>query len=129
MVIPFTAGAGIEATEELEKIALMMVKGITEAVEKNGQPFKLLNQDQTQTADFILQGHVVEIGKMKKGLGAWWGKPQPKFLGVEATIVDRKTGKVISRFVTRRESTEMDYRILGRELGREIGQSLIANMD
>ena len=131
LIVPFTAGSAVEATEELDKIALMMVKGIAETVAESGKSVEIVDGEQANKVDFILRGHVTEIEETGGGLSRWWGKPQQKILGVEVALVDYKTNRVVAHFVQQKESAQpnVNYRTLGLELGREIGQSLVSKMN
>ena len=65
-VIPFTPGVGVEANEELDKIALMVVKGISEAFEEKQSQFTVLTAENAEIAELIVTGHVNHIGDFNK---------------------------------------------------------------
>ncbi len=126
VVVPFTAGVGVEATQELETIALMIVRGIADAMEESRGKLEVLTPDRLEEADFVIQGHVTELDKEDDGL-MFWNKAQKKSLAVEALIRDLKTGRGITNFSTRKEveDSQTGFLQLARQLGEEIGQELL----
>jgi len=123
LAVPFKAGVNVEATDNLDIVALRIVKGISDAIEQTGVPIEILTSANSDEAKFILQGHIVEMktsGNMKKFLL----RGKDIVLGVEGQMVDKKTKKVVLYFKDRIKAKLRDksYRVLGQEIGYGIGQ-------
>src|SRR3989338_2535899 len=70
LVIPFEAGANVEATADLDKMSLMIVKGLIEDFEDRNLSFEIVNSDDAEKADYVVKGHVTKFDKIK-GLKRW----------------------------------------------------------
>ena len=129
LLVPFSAGPLVEATDELDKVTLTIIKGISEAVDESGKPLKLM-EDRNQGPDFMLKGHVVEMKESSAGIGSLWGSPRRKLLGIEANLIDAKTERMICHFSDRKGQARpgITFRALGLELGRALGQSLASKI-
>lgn len=132
VVIPFKAGVGVEATEALDKIALMIVKGISDAFasEGGGHHLQLLTVEDSQKADMIIQGHVTAMEHPSK-IGRWILFKDTKKLGVEGKMTDAQTGEVILSFSDHAVSGAQreDHTQLGYRIGKNIGRFISAGME
>lgn len=122
LIVPFKAGAGVAADEETNRISLMFVKGMSEAVE-SGFSFKLASSVTAQDFDFILKGYITEISQ-SSGPKRWFSGSKRKSLGIEGKIVEYKTDHVVYHFSRRQvlEDKEKDLKSVAYDLGREVGQ-------
>ncbi len=128
LIVPFTAGVNIEANEELKKVALMIVKGITEAIqEKNESRFELLFFEEAGQAQLVIEGHITKLTSPSRisqmGLG-----DKKISLGVEGDMVDLETGEKILIFNDERKADRKTstYQDLAYGIGRSIGNALMA---
>ncbi len=122
LIVPFRAGVGVEETTNLQKISLLIVKGISEVIEENNLPFTVLNASNAQSADLIMKGHVTrfsETGKTKK----WLPTQKKVSFGIEGDIVDRETGNVILHFSHQKIAREKneDIKSLALNVSRDVG--------
>ena len=126
LIIPFRAGPGVVATEELDRISLMFVKGVIEILEKNSSPFKILNASNADTADLVMKGHVVRFAELGKKR-SWIPIARSLDLSFEGKIIERETGRVVFYFARRRTSPPKfgDYKSMAYDMGKEIGQFLL----
>ncbi|MBF0331867.1 MAG: hypothetical protein HQL17_08005 [Candidatus Omnitrophica bacterium] len=65
---PFVAGVDAEAGDALDRLALLMVKGLSDGLAEDGK-FTLVTGDDASQAGFIIKGHIEQFktrGKIKK---------------------------------------------------------------
>ena len=126
LIIPLRAGAGVPATEELDKISLMFVKGAIEALQKGHSPFKILNASNAESADLIIKGHVIRLSE-SQGLKRWIKKEKRLDLGVDAEMIDEKTGQTVLYFLRQKTAIQKseDYKSMAYDLGQDIGQFIL----
>jgi hypothetical protein len=115
--MPLSAGADAEATQELDRLALVMVKGFAEAASR-GAIFELVSGDDAVHADILIKGHVEEYkvrGHFKKTVT----------LKVRADVRDARNDDVIALVYAQRVCPkkqrdlelafyEMGYSLAGR---------------
>ncbi len=94
IVVPFTAGIGVEANQDLDLVSLWIVKGIISTVNRYGAHFKILPAEEADKADLIIQGHITRREKTQTGQ-KWMFRPQEMILSVEARMTERKTGNLV----------------------------------
>lgn len=123
-VIAFSAGENIEADEELDKIALMIIRGLADSLETS--PLEVVFEDEAKEADFIIEGHVTKMLSPSK-LKRWVMQKRKIELGVEGKMVDQKNGKTVAVF-TDSQRGRADYRQLGFAIGQDIGNFLRQQM-
>ncbi len=125
VIIPFQAGDGVEATDQLDKAALMLVKGIADLLEKEGAPFKVLTDENAADADFIIKGHITKISKPSLARRWLFGNSRIS-LEVEGRMVEARSGRSILVFAhgQRARVREKDHKQLGYLLGEDIARFL-----
>jgi hypothetical protein len=67
--MPFSAGADAEAGDTLDRVALMMVKGVSDALSEGGSGFVLVDGQDAANADVVIRGHIEQFklqGTFKK---------------------------------------------------------------
>ncbi|MCA9407640.1 MAG: hypothetical protein KC733_03035 [Candidatus Omnitrophica bacterium] len=126
LVVPFRAGADVEANEELDHIALMFVKGLSEVLMENESPFEIVMADQAAAADFIIVGHIIDIDHSSR-FGKWVGKKEKVSLSVKGKLLERSTDKALFYFEDAREEDRVlvDHKQLGYIVGHRIGEFLL----
>lgn len=126
VVVPFRAGVGVEATDELDKIALMIVKGVADLLKKEGAHFEVMTGENADQADFLIQGHITHRAGAS-GLRRWILRSKTIELGIEAKMMDIATQQTILVFTQRKETTKKarDYRELGYEIGEDLGRFIL----
>jgi hypothetical protein len=66
---PLSAGAQAEASDALDRLALMIIKGFSDASDARGGRFVLVSGDDVSSADVVIKGHIEELkvrGQFKK---------------------------------------------------------------
>lgn len=128
LIAPFKAGVNVEANEELNKIALMIIKGITEAIkEQNENNFEILSYAQAQEAQLVIEGHITKLTRPsrinKMGLGH-----KKISLGIEGDMVNLQTGEKVLIFsgLEERDRKGITHRDIAYSIGRSIGQRIAA---
>ena len=130
LIIPFKAGEGVEANEELNKVALMMVKGIAEELSLNSSPFKILTAENADSADLMIKGHVMKMGQTR-GPKKWIPGQNAITLKVTGELIDKKTQKRVLVFSQQRMGKQPleDFKSLGKALGYDIGHFIITAIE
>jgi hypothetical protein len=123
VVIPFKAGAGVEATDQLDQTALMLVKGIADLLRKEGVPFVVLTDENAVDADFIIQGHITKI-KKPAFVNRWILLNGKIGLDVEGRMLEARSNRTILVFEhgKRARVREKDYKQLGYLVGEDIAR-------
>lgn len=130
VMIPFRAGSGIAQTLELERIALMFVKGFTEAIEEKKGPLRVIAPKEINSADFILKGHVVKLTQTKSA-AKWFSKPRDSEIALEGEMIEQKTGRTVFTFSDRRKVMQENpnHRNLAFQIGRDMASVLVESLD
>ncbi|MCK4882681.1 MAG: hypothetical protein KAS92_06635 [Candidatus Omnitrophica bacterium] len=128
-VIPFKAGVGVEANEELERITLMIVKGIADtfADDQRGL-FTIVTAENLEAADFAIQGHVTGLKGPSK-VKRWVLLKGHKMLGVDGKMIDAKTGETVAVFTDQVTSQAENYKDLGHQIGKNIGLFVLSGTE
>ncbi|MDP2654771.1 MAG: hypothetical protein Q8Q08_12195 [Candidatus Omnitrophota bacterium] len=127
LVVPFSPGPDVTASDEVDKVALRIVKGVSDGLRQDGSNIFVLGDTGAETADFLLEGRIIrqeEPGRMKR----WVLRRRWRALAVEAKLIDPKTGQVIAQ-VSHQKSGRGDqasYENLGEKIGQDVGRFLAA---
>jgi len=125
LIVPFYAGVNVAATDELNEMALRIVKGTVDTLQQAPSPFVILTAETAGQAELELTGKITQQNETG-GLKKWIGK-RKKILSAAGKIVDVRTGDVILKFSRSREGKAgQSFDDLGYQLGREIGQYILA---
>ncbi len=128
LVLPFRAGPGVEANEELDKIALMMIRGLLDVFKAHNDQAKLkiIFSENKADADFILDGFITKISKPSKWK-RWIFRSKTKSLGFKGKIM--QTGSItpilfFSDTIQTKDKTAVDLGLLaGKRIGDFIFQT------
>ncbi len=125
-IIPFAAGADVEANEELDKIALMIIRGVSETLSDAHENLKVVFDEDAKTADFILEGHVTAL-TAPGTLDRWVMGNRKMELSVKGKLVDQKTQQLVAVFTDHKKSQNKgeDFRQLGFKIGQDIANFLL----
>ncbi len=130
-VVPFTASVGVEANEALDKVALMIVKGISDTfADEQGQMqdrFTVLTAENLESADFIVQGHISSVQSPSK-VDRWVLLKGQKSLGADGKMINAKTGETVLIFADAQKTVTKaeDYNQLGYRIGKNIGLFILS---
>lgn len=126
MILPFSAGKDIESNEELDKVALWLVRGIVDEFEgqkQKAKKFTLKFVEQDQKADFIIEGKIT-----KKTSSSFFRRrlfnDHTRTLSASGKMIDQRSGKPVVVFDMDR--TINDKTKNHKDLGRIIGQDLVS---
>ncbi len=127
LIVPFTAGVGVAADVMLDKIALMIVKGIADVLKDEASLFEVLVSENAQEADFVIRGHVTEMSNASR-LRRWIPGNKKISLSVEGRMSDAGSRETLLVFThgIKAPSDQEDYQQLGYRIGKDIGQFLIS---
>lgn len=129
LIMPFTAGEGVAATEQLDRIALIVVKEISEIIMEKEVPLEILMAHNADDAEMTISGHIVKMDTTK-GFKKWVLGKRKKLFGVEGKMIDLKTNKVILYFSHKRETKEKkeSFEDLGLMIGQDIGRFIVSGI-
>lgn len=127
VIIPFKAGSGVEATDQLDKTALMLVKGIADLLEKEGASFEVLTGENAADADFVIKGYITKVSQPSL-VGRWILGNNRIGLEVEGRMVEAHSSRSILVFAHGQKARmkEKDHKQLGYLLGEDIARFLIS---
>ena len=127
LVVPFSAGENVESSDELDRVSLMIVKGISDVLAAKDQPFKLMVREDAQKADFVIKGRIVQVQEQNNSIKPWQGKMHKFSLKVEGTILEVNSEEVLAKFalVKTAKDQKNSFEGLGYTTGEEIGQFLL----
>ena len=130
LIVPFKAGVNVAADDELDKIALMMVKGIAEALMEKGATFEILGPDRAREADFIVSGYVTGVGQSSR-FSRWMFEKPCVSLQVEGRIIQAASQKNVAVFTDeeRADSRKKDHKQLGYDIGKDIGRFILSGLE
>jgi len=128
LMIPFKAGPGVEASNELDRIALMMVKGLSEVIQEDKTPFVLADPKNPQTIKLILEGRVIRLDEPSR-MKRWIPGKDMTTMAVEGYIVENETEKIVARFLYTEEfgPDVKDYSEIGYAIGKKLGVDILGN--
>ena len=66
LIEPFVAGTNVYATDNLQKVSLYVVKGLSETLVENDHTFVLLGGLDAQKADLVIKGKIVKMSQDRK---------------------------------------------------------------
>jgi hypothetical protein len=123
--IPFSAGLNAEAGPQLDHLALMMVKGASEAFQKNASPIQMIDEGDPNAADMVLEGHIEEFhtrgGWTAIGIGRKTGA-----LVIKGEVRDRRTNEIVVLITGRREFRKVkEAETVAYNVGHEIAEQLV----
>ncbi len=126
-IVPFTAGVNVAANDEVDKIALMVIKGVSDTFEKEQGLFTVVTEENLETADFFMSGHVSEIEDFSK-VRSWVLLKGQRLLSVDGKMVDAKTGETVLVFKDTQttESKEENHDQLGYQIGENVGRFILS---
>ena len=129
VIVPFKAGADVEADQELDKISLMIVKGFTDIVNSSGKQIKVDLDQELSKADFIVEGHITGFVKPST-LKRWMPMKSKLTLSVKGKMMDINSGKTLALFtdIQNSNSQNKDIRQLGLIIGQNIARFLLSKI-
>lgn len=129
MIVPFTAGIGVEANQDLDRLSLMIVKGTIDTLNEYTTPFEILNPQEADRADLIIQGHIT-YRKNPKARKSWMFRSKETTLSVEAKITERKTGSLVLIYSRQRTAPATGEKkdeemILAEQIGQDLAKYIL----
>ena len=129
LIVPVRGGVGVVATEELDRVTLMIVKGASEYLQQNNTPFQILTASNANTADLIIKGHVTKFTK-PGGFKKCVLMKQSVQLGVEGQLIDEQSDNLVLLF-SRSISSKKSHGSIddaAYELGQWIGSFIAGHL-
>ncbi len=126
LIVPFSAGENVQASDQLDHVSLMIVKGIADALGSSGIPFKILAGQDAQRADFVIRGRIIQLEEKKHFSKPWQRKLKSYSLQVEGTVLGVDNEEILAKFSQAKTAkSQTDYfETLGYDIGVEIGRFL-----
>lgn len=127
LIVPFKAGPNVEADEYLDKVSLMIVKGLTDILETSDAQWQIIkSSEEASQADLIIEGHVTALSKPSKMNRMVM--QHKKNLGVKGKMMDQKTGKTVLVFTDSKktDSRKEDHKYLGFLIGQDVAKFILS---
>lgn len=125
MIVPFSPGVNVAATEQLEGVALRVVKGTGEGLAQKNSNLQVLLNDTAANAELVIKGRVVSMLE-PKGMKNKLFKNGRRVLAVKGELMDLRTNKAIAffSFAQTAASAQESFEDLGVKIGAEIANFL-----
>jgi hypothetical protein len=126
LVVPFSAGAGVVANDELDRISLLIVKGIADVLGSGNQRFQLMTSQDSQDADVVIKGRIIQVQEKTTLSKPWGKKPKHLILSVEGSVLGVENEELVAKFAQIKEvqGKGVSLENLAYETGVEIGHFL-----
>jgi len=127
LVVPFSAGAGVTANDDSDRLSLLIVKGIADVL-GDSQHFKLLSAEDAQMADVVIKGRIIQAEQKNTFSKPWGKKPKYLELSVEGSVLGVENEDLIAKFgqVKEIQGKGVNLEKLAYDIGTEIGNFLIS---
>ena len=115
------------ADDNLDRMSLFVVKGIADVL-KDGERFKLLSGEDSQDADVVIKGRIVDVEKKSKKLSKPWGKKSKRLtFSVEGSVLGVENEDLLAKFAQVKviQGRNVTLENLAYETGVEIGHFLL----
>ncbi len=125
-MIPFTAGSDVEATQELDRISLMMVRGLADTL--NNEPSKkIIFSPEEDETDFIITGHITQLSQPSK-FKEWIFRNHKIILSIDGKMVDAHTKQTVLVFSDLKSAQykKVKYEALGQIIGQDIAKFILS---
>lgn len=129
LIVPFSAGANVSASDDLDHVSLMIVRGIADVLGSEEKPFKVLVRQDAQDADIVIKGRILQMD-LKKNLKKPWAKRVRKLtLEIEGSVLAVEPEEILAKFsqIKKSKSKADSLESMGYVMGTEIGQFLLSN--
>lgn len=127
LIVPFSAGQGVFASEELNRSALIIVRGIKDGLTENTGRFQVQSEAADQPPDLLVTGRIERL-ETQGSLWRYIGGRRYRVIKVIGKVVD-KQGVMVAMFQrtlkkSYGEMSEIDFLL---QVGKEIGAFLQCN--
>lgn len=123
-IIPFTAGIEVEAGQELDRMALSIIQGVTEVInaESQNENLNVVFGEEAEQSDFRMTGHVTRFKRTSR-LKKFFFKKMID-VTIEGKMVSQRTGETLFIFTHRKkiQGKAPSLKNLGRMLGNDLGR-------
>jgi hypothetical protein len=129
VILPFKAGVNAAASQKLDRVSLMVVKGMIDYLSEERTPFKILTTQDQGVPDLVIDGYINNFsqpGKVKR----WVMQSRKAVLSVDGYMEIAKTKERVLVFQhhqkmsdPKKDGLELAYRT-GQDLGRFIVEAL-----
>ncbi len=126
VIQPFKPGAGVEATNQLDQVSLMMVKGFTEEMTQKNSSLTVITGQNTSQAKYFIRGYIV---KLERSTGLMdYATKKPNILSVEGKMTDLESDRVVVNFsASVRSGEKNDFNDFAYKIGQRIAAYLSAS--
>ena len=123
-IIPFTAGIDVEASQELDRMALGIIQGATEIInaENEKENLTVVFGEEADKSDFRMSGHITRFKKNSRLKKFFFKKTID--VTIEGKMVSQRTGETLFIFTHRKkiQGKEPSLKNLGRIMGHDLGR-------
>jgi len=125
LIVPFSAGERVAETDETEKIAFRLLRGMSEAL-KDQKVLVLVPGDEAASADFVIRGRIVRL-KEKDEFVKFFSRKKVRYLAVEGEMTSRDNDEPMAYFShsAKNQSANENFGEVAEKLGRDIGRFIL----
>lgn len=126
LVLPFRAGEGVPSNEELDKVSLVVIRGIVDSfnASKGHSKLEIIFSDDRNEADFVLMGYITKMSSPSR-LAKWVLRKKQSILAAEGKILQRKSSIPVVTFKEKVKMKDKAFSELGLELGQKVGHFIV----
>ena len=127
-IVPFTAGIEVEASQDLDRMVLAMIQGVTEVInaERHNENLNVVFGEEAENADFRMTGHITRFHQTFR-FRKFFSKKYVEAV-IEGKLVSERTGETILIFTHRKKIPikESNIKNLGRMMGHDVGNYIVS---
>ncbi len=119
---PFRAGPQAVADEELDRVSMMLIKGLTESLQAAGSAWTVT--DEAAEADYVVEGYIEEFSLPGKVSGVL--RKKRTRLSVSGEVYRQDSQARVLTFATFKNITRKNFMDASYQAGKSIGDFILA---
>ena len=130
LIVPFSPGVDVAATDDVERISLRIVKGAAELLQEKAPRLEVLLAQNAERAELVLRGRVTKL-EDPVGLRNKWFSHRQKSLEVKGEMLDSRTNETVLTFSVQLAATAQSesFDDLGQRIGRQIAERIAGELN
>ncbi len=118
----FKAGPQAVADEGLDRVSMMLIKGISEQLQAAGSIWEMANE--AHAAEYVLAGHIEEFSLPGRVSGIW--RKNNSRLSVSGEVYSKDSQAKILTFASSKNITAKNFMDAAYHMGKAIGDFILA---
>ncbi len=127
VIVPFYPGENVAATNDLERISLMIVKGVSEAIKQSNVPIEVLFAEEAAQADLKMTGLITKLSTTDR----WWKifqhQKQHKVIEIQGRMAQIDNDNPVLIYSHRIDTSKSadSFVNLGYVIGQDVGNFIV----